>query len=132
MPGASECKRCGYRWTHAGSKPPRCPACKSEHYDQKPETILACTRGGGICDECGTEFLVFGIGKDHFCPNCGSDRWCNKRRYKCVKCGHTWFSLLGRVPRRCSHSEYITDNKTGVRKRIKCTSRNIIEVKEDA
>jgi len=129
--GVSICKRCGYKWVHPNKTAPRCPSCKAIDYDSEPEPI-SCNRSGGICDICKTEFLVFGIGKDKFCPNCGSEKWSNKKLYECLKCGHQWYSVLAHPPSKCSHREYYTDNESGARKIKRCTSKKIAEVKLDA
>jgi predicted Zn-ribbon and HTH transcriptional regulator len=131
MTGFSVCNQCGYRWNHAGGKPPRCPACKSEAYDKEVAPV-SCGRGGGICDICETECMVFGIGKDKFCPNCGSEKWASKKQYECLVCGHRWYSMLVPGPTRCPHREYLIDNKTGTQTIKKCRSRSVGEVKENA
>lgn len=125
---ASICKRCGYKWTHPERKAPRCPACKVVDYDtdSAPES---CNRSGGVCDICNTEFLVFGIGRDKYCPNCGSDKWSNKKLFECLKCGHRWYSMVSSGPKQCPHREYYFDDKTVTRKEKRCCSRNIREVK---
>jgi len=128
--GTSECKNCGYRWSHPGITAPRCPSCKVVDY--KSTSGLSCNRSGGICDLCGTEFMVIGIGRDRFCPNCGSDRWSSKRKYKCLVCGHEWISTLLQGPKRCPHSVYVKDENTAALKRKSCGSMNIVEVKVNA
>ena len=127
MSGSSECRKCGYRWSHPGKRPTHCPSCRSTSYDS--DEIEICSHGGGICDICGCEFITAKILQDHFCPNCGSDKWCNKKLYVCLKCGHKWYSLLLRGPTRCPHSVYLPLKK-GAALRKTCGSTRIKEVKD--
>ena len=115
MSTTSLCKQCGNRWNHPGNIPKRCPACKSENWDDEP-IGEACGLGGGTCDQCDARFIT-ALLQDHFCPNCGSKKWDSgkvteipstpkvteipSREFECTKCEHHWFSRLLPGPKQC-------------------------------
>jgi len=82
----TECQKCGYAWM-ATKRTKKCPSCGTTNWNDPAPAV--CNKSGGICDYCGTAFEVHGIGKDHYCPNCGKKKWATHTAERVDDC-HPW------------------------------------------
>lgn len=83
----TECQKCGHKW-NATKRTKKCPGCNTTNWNDPPSPA-ACNKSGGTCDYCGTEFLVFGIGNDIYCPKCGKKKWATHTAERVDDC-HPW------------------------------------------
>lgn len=82
------CIICGNMW-QAGSRPERCPSCRSTMWNRHD-------LHRHICKSCSHRW-VSAIESPKRCPSCHTRNWdTDSRRYECASCGHRMSSPLDR------------------------------------